>query len=579
MSLAGRLRDALRRDDQRVDADRLVHRVAALDRFARASTDHIPAQLLRPAHAIVERAGGRLALSRDHTVVALAGATGSGKSSLFNALTGMQISSVGVRRPTTGVAHACVWGAEGASALLDWLGIPPDRRFIRDSPLHRPDDDPQFHGLVLLDLPDFDSILAGHRLEVDRLLRLVDLVVWVTDPQKYADQVIHEQYLRTFHRHVDSTIVVLNQADRLSEADVRRCLADLTGLLAQDGFASVPVFAISAVADPGIEPLRQALRATVSQRLAALRRLSADVDGAVATLSPLVGRPAAEDSIDRDTTRALTDALADSAGVPAVVEATGRAYAFRASASMGWPLVRWIRRARPDPLRRLRLGLANSPIGTGGSGGSGSGPAGAGGESEASSIPEPNSAQRSVAALAVRTIGDRAAVGLPDPWPAAVTTAARSRAGDLADALDQAVVRTDLGMERKRWWWRIIGALQWLLTAIAIVGALWLLVRLALIALGLVNVGLPSVGVQQIGQVPVATILLIGGAIAGILISLLVKPLVAVGRNRARKRADIRLRAAVTDVSRDYVIAPVRQVLHDYAEAREALGEAGKIET
>ena len=73
---------------------------------------------------------------------------------------------------------------------------------------------------MLLDLPDFDSIQAGHRLEVDRLLRLVDLVIWVTDPQKYADQVIHEQYLRTFHRHVDSTVVVLNQADRLSDADV-----------------------------------------------------------------------------------------------------------------------------------------------------------------------------------------------------------------------------------------------------------------------------------------------------------------------------------------------------------------------
>lgn len=572
MSLAGRLRDALRRDDQRVDADHLVHRVAALDRFARASTDHLPAELLRPAHAIVDRAGGRLALSRDHTVVALAGATGSGKSSLFNALTGMQISSVGVRRPTTGVAHACVWGAEGAGSLLDWLGIPPDRRFIRDSPLHRPDDDPQLHGLVLLDLPDFDSILAGHRIEVDRLLRLVDLVIWVTDPQKYADQVIHEQYLRTFHRHVDSTIVVLNQADRLSETDVRRCLADLTGLLTADGFAKIRVFAISAVADPpGIGPLRQSLRTTVSQRLAALQRLSADVDGAVATLSPLVGPPAAEDSIDRDTTRALTDALADSAGVPAVVEATGEAYAFRARASMGWPLVRWVRRVRTDPLRRLRLGLASSLGGE-------SGPRGSGMPSEASSIPEPNSAQRSVAALAVRTISDRAAVGLPDPWPAAVTTAARSRADDLADALDQAVVRTDLGMDGKRWWWRIIGALQWLLTVIAIIGALWLLVRLALIALGLVNFGLASVDVQGVGHIPIATILLIGGAVAGILISLLVKPLVAVGRNRARKRADSSLRAAVTDVSRDYVIAPVRQVLHDYAEAREALGEAGKIE-
>ena len=33
---------------------------------------------------VVERATGRLRLSADHTVVAIAGATGSGKSSTFN---------------------------------------------------------------------------------------------------------------------------------------------------------------------------------------------------------------------------------------------------------------------------------------------------------------------------------------------------------------------------------------------------------------------------------------------------------------------------------------------------------------
>jgi GTP-binding protein EngB required for normal cell division len=551
MSLTGRLRDALRRDD-RVDADRLVHRVAALDRFAQAAGDHVPAGSLRPARAIVERAGGRLALSRDHTVVALAGATGSGKSSLFNALTAAKLSNVGVRRPTTGATHACVWnGGQDAGGLLDWLGIRPDRRFTRVP------DDAQLRGLILLDLPDFDSILTSHRIEVDRLLRLVDLVIWVTDPQKYADQVIHEQYLRTFHRHVDSTVVVLNQADLLTEADARRCLADLSGLLANDGFRSVTVFAVSAVADrSGIEPLRRALQKSVSERMAALRRLTADVDGAVDALTPLVGSPAPSDSIDRDTTATLSDALADSAGVRVVVDATERAYKFRARASMGWPLVRWIRRVRTDPLRRLRLGITGSSA------------------SEASSLPRPDPARRSVASLAVRAIGDRAGRGLPDPWPAAVTAAARSRTADLPDALDQAVVTTDIGMERERVWWRMVGALQWLVTVIAIVGGLWLLVRIALIGLGLATIALPSYDVLSVGHVPLATVLLIGGAIAGILISLLVKPLVSVGAKRARRRANARLRTAITQVSNDLIVAPVQGVLHDYGEARAALDEA-----
>ena len=58
------------------------------------------------------------------TVVALAGATGSGKSSTFNALTGTDLATVGVRRPTTSTALACSFGEDAAEELLDWLAIP-----------------------------------------------------------------------------------------------------------------------------------------------------------------------------------------------------------------------------------------------------------------------------------------------------------------------------------------------------------------------------------------------------------------------------------------------------------------------
>ncbi len=124
MSMTGRLRDVLLRGEPGVDADTLIARIDALGRFTRASRSHLPADRLRPAEAVIARAGDRLALSRDHTVVALAGATGSGKSSLFNALAGLELSTVGFRRPTTGVAHACVWQAEGTADLLDWLERP-----------------------------------------------------------------------------------------------------------------------------------------------------------------------------------------------------------------------------------------------------------------------------------------------------------------------------------------------------------------------------------------------------------------------------------------------------------------------
>ena len=63
---------------------------------------------------------------------------------------------------------------------------------------------------MLLDLPDFDSVEHAHRLEVDRLIELVDLVVWVVDPQKYADAALHDRYLRPLAGHAGVMLVVLN---------------------------------------------------------------------------------------------------------------------------------------------------------------------------------------------------------------------------------------------------------------------------------------------------------------------------------------------------------------------------------
>ena len=353
-NLTGKVRDALR-GGRLIDADRLLNRLEAVDRFRRAVDGLLPEQPLGAAHTLVERAEARLALSRDHTVVALAGATGSGKSSLFNALARFEMSPVGVRRPTTGVTHACVWGPlAGASQLLDWVGVLPRHRFVRESALDG-DDELALHGLVLLDLPDFDSVQRAHRSEVDRLLGLVDLVVWVVDPQKYADRVVHANYLRDFRRHQDVTVVVLNQADRLPPAEVPRVVDDLRRLLAADQLDQVPVLASSSLNQVGIADLRAILERAVSERQAALSRLSADVDVVVDELAELVGPPAGENDIDRRTIRRLTDALAGSAGVPAVAEATRQAYVHRAAGATGWPVVRGWRRLRPDPLRRLHL--------------------------------------------------------------------------------------------------------------------------------------------------------------------------------------------------------------------------------
>ena len=76
-------------------------RIEALDAATTAARGHLDDALVDDVATVVERASSRLRLSADHTVVALAGATGSGKSSTFNAFNGLDLAAVGVRRPTT----------------------------------------------------------------------------------------------------------------------------------------------------------------------------------------------------------------------------------------------------------------------------------------------------------------------------------------------------------------------------------------------------------------------------------------------------------------------------------------------
>ncbi|MGI8645685.1 MAG: GTPase, partial [Nocardioides sp.] len=113
----------------------LSARIAGLQEAADAGRGRLDDALLTRANEVAERATRRLLLSPDHTVVAIAGATGSGKSSTFNALTGLEISAVGVRRPTTSWTTACVWGETDAEELLKWLGTPPRHQVVHDSML------------------------------------------------------------------------------------------------------------------------------------------------------------------------------------------------------------------------------------------------------------------------------------------------------------------------------------------------------------------------------------------------------------------------------------------------------------
>ena len=115
-------------------------------------------------------------------------------------------------------------------------------------------------GLVLLDMPDHDSRELAHRVDVDRLVDRIDLIVWVVDPQKYADEALHADYLRRLRGHDDVLIVVLNQVDRLSDAEREAVMGDLRRLVREDGLPAATVMATSTVTGEGVQELRTPVR-------------------------------------------------------------------------------------------------------------------------------------------------------------------------------------------------------------------------------------------------------------------------------------------------------------------------------
>jgi GTP-binding protein EngB required for normal cell division len=255
----------------------------------RVGPDGFSQELLTDSEALLRRSGERMRMSASHTVVALAGGTGSGKSSLFNALAGANFSPAGVTRPTTKHLHACVWGMEGAAPLLDWLGVQRRHRYARASALDA--GEAQLTGLLLLDLPDHDSVVTGSAAMVDRLVKLADMLVWVLDPLKYADASVHRRYLVPLAGHASVTTVVFNQSDTLTPEQVADCESDLRRLLDSEGLADTPVLVTSATTGAGLDDLRLALASSVVARRAATDRIAADVDALLERFAAYAGDP------------------------------------------------------------------------------------------------------------------------------------------------------------------------------------------------------------------------------------------------------------------------------------------------
>ncbi len=426
---------------------------------ARSGRDGFSQKVLTDAEEVLARAGDRMRLSSSHTVVVLAGGTGSGKSSLFNKIAGADFSTVGVTRPVTVDAHACVWGDAGSGAIMDWLGVPARYRYSRASALDSGEDD--LAGLVLLDLPDHDSVMNHAGTLVDRLVSMADVMIWVLDPQKYADAAVHRRFLVPMAGHSDVLAVVLNQADLLEPEQIDDCVADLRRLLDSENLPDVSILVTSALSGGGIDDLRRLLGQGVAARRAAAVRISADLDAVVARFEPYAGDVDAPVGRVPVTSKSrLVDRFAAAAGIAAVGDALRSARELRAADFVGWPVAWFAQRlSGRNPLRKVRLGMLWNDL--------------------RSVTAGPAGAQQAEIDNALTDLANELAEPLAEPWSHTVRTVVRSEAEQIPPALGTAIGEVLPDEDSVVWWWRLAGVWQGLLLGAAAVALAWIALILA----------------------------------------------------------------------------------------------------
>ena len=592
--------------------------VASLKDAISYGEGRVPETVLLDAAETLERLSQRRELSTKHTVIGFFGATGSGKSTLFNAIAGQNIALSAPTRPTTSTVQAAIWEAEGSEELLDWLGI--DKRVypqtqalaaegeasdgngagkhnkaggaaapnavtepapglfnrIRRAVGGRGEMRTRTGGLILLDMPDFDSVTTTNRDLAARMMRYVDVLVWVVDPQKYADAVIHRDFMVPLAASGAQALCVLNQADKLAPAEVPAVLASLTRLLQAEGteahLLSAPI-AVSARTGDGVDVLRDLLAQVAAAKSLSLQRTDAQLHATASQLRTYAGGEGTvlAGAYALEAEQKLVKACYTSSQAEQVLQAATASYRRTAGQHTGWILTRWMSRLKADPLRRLHLGQqeetksmskAEKSAGMLGSD-SENAP-----ELVASSLPPLSAAQKAGMANAVRQYSKQMAARVDEPWKRSMKEAALSREAELPELLERDMVRIDYGLGRTRAPWVIFNALQWIALLSALVGVGWLTL---ISGMAYLQIQLPPAPTPEGSPVPLPTLLLLLGILLGIASAGVGRLLTAMGSRYYARKLRGHLQTGVEKAVQSCVVAPVQQEAKRLNAYRKAL--------
>ena len=587
--------------------------VASLKEAISYGEGRVPETVLLDAAETLERLSQRRELSTEHTVIGFFGATGSGKSTLFNAIAGQNIALSAPTRPTTSTVQAAIWEAEGSEELLDWLGI--DKRVypqtqalaaegeategngagggvaapnavtepapglfnrIRRAVGGRGEMRTRTGGLILLDMPDFDSVTTANRDLAARMMRYVDVLVWVVDPQKYADAVIHRDFMVPLAASGAQALCVLNQADKLAPAEVPAVLASLTRLLQAEGteahLLAAPI-AVSARTGEGVDVLRDLLAQVAAAKSLSLQRTDAQLHATASQLRTYAGGEGTvlAGAYALEAEQKLVKACYTSSQAEQVLQAATASYRRAAGQHTGWILTRWMSRLKADPLRRLHLGQQDETKSTSKTEKS-SGLLGSDSENApelvASSLPPLSAAQKAGMANAVRQYSKQMAARVDEPWKRSMKEAALSREAELPELLERDMMRIDYGLGRTRAPWVIFNTLQWIALLSALVGVGWLTL---ISGMAYLQIQLPPAPTPEGSPVPLPTLLLLLGILLGSASAGVGRLLPAMGSRYYSRKLRGRLQTGVEKAVQSCVVAPVQLEAKRLNSYRKAL--------